>query len=91
MNKNTCAQPSTTELSTTTTGSVSLLAEIPKELHQSLMTHLENHPGWGQNRAFAAALSLFLLQNGHSNSLESSRNYRRTARVYLDSLFKEAA
>lgn len=68
---------------------VSILAEIPEDLHVSLKGYLEGHPDWDQDRAFSAALSLFLLQNGGSNSLESSRNYRRTARVYLDSIFKQ--
>ncbi|MEB3229658.1 MAG: DUF2811 domain-containing protein [Leptolyngbyaceae bacterium] len=67
---------------------VSILAEIPEDLHLSLTSYLEGHPDWDQDRAFSAALSLFLLQNGHSNNLEASRNYRRTARVYLDSLFR---
>ena len=70
---------------------VSILAEIPEDLHTSLRCYLERHPDWDQDRAFSAALSLFLLQNGHSNSMEDSRNYRRTARVYLDSLFQQPA
>ena len=40
---------------------VSILAEIPEELHESLRNYLENHPNWDQDRVFAAALSLFLL------------------------------
>ncbi|MGL5196796.1 MAG: DUF2811 domain-containing protein, partial [Chroococcales cyanobacterium] len=43
---------------------VSILAEIPEELHQSLKGYLDSHPDWDQDRVFAAALSLFLLQNG---------------------------
>lgn len=62
---------------------VSILAEIPEELHNALTRYLENHPDWDQDRAFAAALSLFLLQNGDCD--------RQTSRVYLDSLFKQAA
>ncbi len=62
---------------------VSILAEIPEELHDALTRYLENHPDWDQDRAFAAALSLFLLQNGDCD--------RQTSRVYLDSLFKQAA
>ncbi len=69
---------------------VSILAEIPEDLHESLKGYLETHPDWDQDRVFSAALSLFLLQNGNSTGLESSRNYRRTARVYLDALFKHA-
>ncbi|MEM8604567.1 MAG: DUF2811 domain-containing protein [Cyanobacteria bacterium P01_H01_bin.121] len=61
---------------------VSILAEIPEELHQSLKGYLETHPDWDQDRVFSAAVSLFLLQNGDSD--------RRAARVYLNSLFKHA-
>jgi len=61
---------------------VSILAEIPEELHIALSRYLENHPDWDQDRVFAAALSLFLLQNGDCD--------RRAARVYLDALFKQA-
>lgn len=61
---------------------VSILAEIPEVLHESLKAYLETHPDWDQDRVFAAALSLFLLQNGDCD--------RRAARIYLDSLFKHA-
>ena len=71
--------------------SVSIISEIPEDLHEGLSNYLEAHPDWDQDRVFSAALSLFLLQNGSSTSLEASRNYRRTARVYLDALFKHAA
>ena len=67
---------------------VSILAEIPEELHQSLKGYLEKHPDWDQDRLFSAALSLFLLQNGNSDSPEASRNYHNAARVYLDTLFQ---
>ena len=69
---------------------VSILAEIPEDLHESLSNYLETHPDWDQDRVFAAAISLFLLQNGTSTSLDANRNYRRTARIYLESLFKHA-
>lgn len=59
---------------------VSILAEIPESLHESLTCYLEGHPDWDQDRVFSAALSLFLLQNGDGD--------RRAARVYLDTLFK---
>jgi hypothetical protein len=68
--------------------SVSILAEIPEDLHQSLKSYLDTHPDWDQDRVFAAALSLFLLQNGDSNTPEASQNYRRAARVYLETLFQ---
>lgn len=62
---------------------VSILAEIPEELHESLKDYLECHPDWDQDRVFAAALSLFLLQNGECD--------RRASRVYLETLFRHSA
>lgn len=67
---------------------VSILAEIPEELHFSLKDYLETHPHWDQDRVFAAALSLFLLQNNNGQSSEDSQNYRACARVYLETLFE---
>lgn len=61
---------------------ISILAEIPEDLHETLKGYLETHPDWDQDRVFSAALSLFLLQNGTSD--------RRAARVYLDTLFKQS-
>ncbi len=58
---------------------VSLMVEIPEDLHLSIKDYLDTHEMWSQERMMQAALSLFLLQNGvnhpHVNSL------------YLDSLF----
>lgn len=68
---------------------VSILAEIPEEIHQSLKSYLESHPNWDQDRVFAAALSLFLLQNNSSESQDSSQNYRACAKVYLETLFQQ--
>ncbi|MCC0177716.1 DUF2811 domain-containing protein [Waterburya agarophytonicola K14] len=67
---------------------VSILAEIPEELHLSLKNYLETHPHWDQDRVFAAALSLFLLQNNNGQNSEASQNYRACARVYLETLFQ---
>ena len=67
---------------------VTILAEIPEELHLSLKNYLETHPNWDQDRVFAAALSLFLLQNNNGQTTESSQNYRACARVYLETLFQ---
>jgi Protein of unknown function (DUF2811) len=58
---------------------VSIFTEIPETLHESLKIYLDSHPDWDHNRVLTAALSLFLLQNGESD--------RRTARVYLETLF----
>jgi len=68
--------------------SVSIFAEIPEDLHDSLRGYLETHPHWDLDRVFAAALSLFLLQNEGTATAESSQNYRACARVYLESLFQ---
>ncbi|HEY9874455.1 MAG TPA: DUF2811 domain-containing protein [Candidatus Obscuribacterales bacterium] len=70
---------------------ISILAEIPEELHESLKSYLETHPSWDQDRVFAAALSLFLLQNGNAKAQEASQNYRACARVYLETLFQYPA
>ncbi|NJM67571.1 MAG: DUF2811 domain-containing protein [Acaryochloris sp. RU_4_1] len=62
------------------TTTISILANIPEDLHDALQSHLETHPDWDQDRVFSAALSLFLMQYGKAD--------RRTTRVYLDSLFR---
>lgn len=62
---------------------ISMLSEIPEDLHGSLSSFLENHPDWDQDRVFSAAISLFLLQNG--------RKDKTTSRIYLDTLFDEVA
>ncbi|MEM1279568.1 MAG: DUF2811 domain-containing protein [Cyanobacteria bacterium P01_D01_bin.71] len=62
---------------------ISMLSEIPEDLHQSLADFLESHPDWDQDRVFSAAVSLFLLQNG--------RKDQTTSRIYLDTLFDMAA
>ncbi|MEB3214642.1 MAG: DUF2811 domain-containing protein [Nostocales cyanobacterium 94392] len=59
---------------------ISLAAQVPETLHESLKNYLETHPDWDQDRVLTAALSLFLLQNGDSD--------RRAARVYLETLFQ---
>ncbi|MGK7923930.1 MAG: DUF2811 domain-containing protein [Spirulina sp.] len=68
---------------------VSILAEIPEDLHQSLKTYLDCHPNWDQDRVFSAALSLFLLQNNNADEpVRDAQNYRACARVYLETLFQ---
>jgi Protein of unknown function (DUF2811) len=59
---------------------VSILAEIPEELHSSLTRYLEDHSDWDQDRLFAAAVSLFLLQNEECD--------RNAAQIYLESVFQ---
>ena len=41
---------------------IALMAELPETLHEELTQYVENHPDWDQDRAIAAALSLFLRQ-----------------------------
>ncbi|MGF1490559.1 MAG: DUF2811 domain-containing protein [Prochloraceae cyanobacterium] len=66
---------------------ISILTEIPEELHQSLKNYLDTHPNWDQDRVFVAALSLFLMQNTDEVSTRSDRNYQACARVYLETIF----
>ncbi|TAF49598.1 MAG: DUF2811 domain-containing protein [Oscillatoriales cyanobacterium] len=68
---------------------VSILAEIPEDLHLSMQGYLNGNPDWDQDRVFSAAISLFLLQNTVENTPEASLNYRRAARVYLETLFRD--
>ena len=67
---------------------VSILADIPEELHFSLKNYLETHPNWDQDRVFAAALSLFLLQNSGDRTIEADQSHRACAKVYLEALFQ---
>ena len=61
------------------TPTISLLAEVPEQLHEGLQRFLDTHPEWNQQRAFASALSLFLMQNNGSD--------RAVNRIYLETLF----
>jgi hypothetical protein len=67
---------------------VSILAEIPEELHGAVAYYLEKHANWDQDRLFVAALSLFLLQNVESDSTSAVLSSQQAARVYLDSVFQ---
>ena len=49
---------------------IALMAELPETLHEELTRYVEKHPDWDQDRAIAAALSLFLRQ-GPSESVGS--------------------
>ena len=46
----------------TMTSTIALMAELPETLHEELSQYVEKHPDWDQDRAIAAALSLFLHQ-----------------------------
>ncbi len=52
------------------TPTIALMAELPETLHEALTQYVEKHPDWDQDRAIAAALSLFLRQ-GPSESAGS--------------------
>lgn len=60
---------------------VSLRAEVPEPLLQSMRGFIEAHPHWDQYRLFQAALAGFLVQNG----LQS----REVTRCYLANLFPQ--
>jgi hypothetical protein len=69
--------------------SVSIVTEIPEELHASLQNYLETHSTWDQDRVFAAALSLFLLENEKGQTNPNSQNYFTCARVYLETQLRQ--
>ena len=54
---------------------VSILAEIPEDLYQSLERYLERYPDWDRERVFSAAISLFLLQNGESDRRATAQKF----------------
>lgn len=63
---------------------VSILAEIPEELHESLTEYLENHPSWDQDSVFAAALCLFLSQDG-----QRGKDYLQGQTVFLENIWEK--
>jgi len=69
--------------------SVSILAEIPEILHQSLQQYLETHPGWDQDGVFTAAISFFLL-NCQSSERMNFEEQNSCAKVYLETLFRRS-
>ncbi len=68
---------------------ISLLTEIPEELHESLQNYLETHPTWDQDGIFAAALSLFLSQQGHHSTEKASSSKPTPNRIYLETLLQQ--
>jgi len=62
---------------------ISILAEIPEDLYEAVSHYLDAHADWDQDRVFAAAVSLFLAQNGECD--------RRAAQAYLDGLLQQPA
>lgn len=45
---------------------ITIVTELPESLHAELARFLDSRPEWDQDRAIAAALSLFLLQHRHA-------------------------
>ena len=62
-------------------GTVSMRADVPEPLLQSMQGFIEAHPNWDQYRLFQAALAGFLVQNGVQN--------REITRCYLANLFPQ--
>ena len=63
------------------TATVSMQAEVPEPLLQSMQGFIEAHPNWDQYRLFQAALAGFLVQNGVQT--------REITRCYLANLFPQ--
>jgi hypothetical protein len=61
---------------------VSLYVELPESLKKALDHFLDSRPDWDQDRTIKAALSLFLMQNGNSDS---------AALTYLNTMFSAEA
>jgi hypothetical protein len=70
--------------------SISILTEIPEELHESLQHYLDTHPNWDQDQVFAVALSVFLLQNEKKHQPKPTQTYKNCAKVYLEQLFQQS-
>jgi hypothetical protein len=70
------ASPISCRMNTT----ISILAEIPEDLHQALTGYLETHSNWDHDSILAAALSLFLLQSGSGD--------RHAGQIYLETLYQ---
>lgn len=62
-----------------TGGTVSLRADVPAALLDSMRAFIERHPNWDQYRLVQAALAGFLVQNGAAS--------RDLTRCYLAKLF----
>jgi len=62
---------------------VSVITEIPEDLHESLKGYLDLHPTWDQDSVFATALAKFLLQEGIKHSTSENYDYCKCARIYL--------
>lgn len=76
---------------------ISILTEVPEELHQSLRNYLDTHPTWDQDQVITIALSLFLLNSQarrfaadeHPEVSPDERSESQScAQAYLEALFQ---
>jgi Protein of unknown function (DUF2811) len=65
------------------TVTVSILAELPESLHESLTRYLETHPNSDQDQVLIAALSFFLMNNTETDY--------PVARTYFETLLQRAS
>lgn len=71
------------------TTQISILTEIPEDLHQSLRTYLDQHPTWDQDQVMTAALSFFLLYSQSKSRLQLTDTLDPAcAKAYLETLFQ---
>tara|TARA_Y100001968_G_scaffold314081_1_gene339019 strand:- start:155 stop:451 length:297 start_codon:yes stop_codon:yes gene_type:complete len=60
-------------------GMISLHAQLPSALQESMTKFIEKHPNWDQYRLIQAAISGFLVQNGNES--------RDITRLYIGNMF----
>jgi hypothetical protein len=61
---------------------VSMEAEVPEQLFESMRNFLKEHPQWDQYQLVSSAVAGFLFQNGSTD--------RAVAQHYLNSLFSRS-
>lgn len=60
------------------TATVSIVVQIPEDLHDELQGWLELNTGWDPSRTATGAISLFLLQRNAPTNRAVSRHYLNT-------------
>lgn len=58
---------------------ISILTEIPEELHASMCSYLDTHPQWDQDKVITVALSLFFLNSEVSSASPASESEAQPA------------
>ena len=69
---------------------VSVLIEIPEDLHEGVQNFLEQNIEWDVDRVHQNAIAQFLMHNAQPqkpNCMTFARRYRRYCRLWLDSMF----